>query len=54
MKTKLEAGILVQEFIRDVGIPDHIHTDGAKKMTQREWKRTCNEAGNKMTNTEKA
>jgi hypothetical protein len=33
MKAKSEAPNALQEFIRDVGIPDHIHSDGAKEMT---------------------
>jgi len=51
-KRKSEAPYSLQELIRDVGIPSHMHTDGAKEMTMGDWKRTCQEAGIKMTHTE--
>jgi hypothetical protein len=53
MKAKSEAGTALQELIQDVGIPEHIHTDGAKELTLGTWKKACNEAGIKMTQTEK-
>jgi hypothetical protein len=53
MRSKSEAPTALQEFIRDVGIPDHIHSNGAKEMTLGAWKKTCYEAGIRMTNTEK-
>ncbi len=45
MKLKSEAGYALQELIQDVGIPYHIHTDGAKEMTMGNWKQLCQEAG---------
>jgi hypothetical protein len=32
-KLKFEAGHSLQEFLQDVGIPKHLHTDVAKEMT---------------------
>jgi hypothetical protein len=52
-KHKSEAPYSLQEFIRDVGIPAHIHTDGALEMVLGNWKRICQEAGIRMSNTEK-
>jgi len=54
MKSKSEAPLALQELIQDIGIPEHIHTDGAKEMTVGNWKKTCNEYGIKMSHTEKA
>ncbi len=54
MKLKSEASLALQELIQDVGIPSHIHTDGAKEMTQGNWKKICNEFAIKMSQTEKA
>jgi hypothetical protein len=51
-KRKSEASYSLQELIRDVGIPSHMHTDRAKEMMMGDWKRTCQEAGIKMTHTE--
>jgi hypothetical protein len=52
-KRKSEAPYSLQELIQDVGIPSHIHTDGAKEMTVGDWQRICQEAGIKMSHTEK-
>ena len=41
MKTKAEAGYALQDTIREIGIPSHIHTDGAKELTQGRWKEIC-------------
>jgi hypothetical protein len=54
MKSKGEAHLALQELFHDVGIPQHIHTDGAKEMVLGNWKKTCNEYGIKMSQTEKA
>jgi hypothetical protein len=32
MKSKSEAPLALQELIQDIGIPEHIHTDGAKEI----------------------
>ncbi len=44
----------MREFIQDVGIPDHLHTDGAKEMTMGTWKQVCQDAGIRMSQTEKS
>jgi hypothetical protein len=44
MKLKSEAGYALKELISDVGIPKHIHTDGAKKFPIGTWKQVCREA----------
>jgi uncharacterized lipoprotein YehR (DUF1307 family) len=54
MKAKSEAILALQELIQDIGIPEHVHTDGAKEMTAGDWKKICNEFGIKMSQTEKA
>jgi len=54
MKNKGEAPLALQELIQDIGIPQHIHTDGAKEMVLGNMKKTCNEYGIKMSQTEKA
>jgi hypothetical protein len=53
MKAKSEAGYALKELIQDVGIPKHLHTDGAKELTMGIWKQVCKEAGIKSTTTEK-
>ncbi len=53
MKLKSEAGYALQKLIQDVGIPEHIHSDGAKEMTLRKWNQICREAGIKTSHTEK-
>jgi hypothetical protein len=50
---KSEAPQALKELIQDVGIPSEIHTDGAKELTQGSWKQTCQEAGIRVTQTEK-
>jgi hypothetical protein len=52
MKAKSEAGFVLKELIQDVGIPKHIHTDGAKELTLGTWKDACHDAGIRVTNTE--
>jgi hypothetical protein len=52
MWLKSQAGYALQELIQYVGIPHHIHTDGAKEMTMGNWKQICQEAGIKMSQTE--
>jgi hypothetical protein len=49
MQSKAEAPLALQELIQDVGIPNHVHTDGAKEMTMGQWKSICNDYGIKMT-----
>jgi hypothetical protein len=51
-RLKSEAGALLQEFLLDVGIPRHLHTDIAKEMTLGTWARVCKDAGIKTTTTE--
>jgi hypothetical protein len=53
MRAKSEAGHALKELIQDVGIPKHLHTDGAKELTMGLWNQVCKEAGIKTTNTEK-
>jgi len=33
MKLKSEAGYALQEMIREIGIPNHIHSGGSKELT---------------------
>jgi hypothetical protein len=51
-RLKSEAGASLQEFLQDVGIPRHLHTDNAKEMTLGTWARVCKDAGIKTTTTE--
>ncbi len=51
-KFKSEAGTSLQEFIQDIGIPRHLHTDNAKEMTLGTWARVCKDAVIKTTTTE--
>ncbi len=53
IKAKSEAGHALQELLKDVGIPDHIHTDNAKELTAGKWRDVCRDANIKMTQTEK-
>jgi len=45
MKLKSEAGYTLREYIQDVGIPQSIHTNGAKELTLGNWKQVCRDAG---------
>jgi hypothetical protein len=51
-KLKSEAGYSLQEFLQDVGIPRHLHTDVAKEMTLGTWSKVCKEAGIKTSTSE--
>jgi hypothetical protein len=53
MKLKSEAGYALQELIQGVGIPEQIHTDGAREMTMGSWRQTCRDAGIRTSQTEK-
>jgi len=53
MKSKSEAGVARQDLIRDVGVPDHIHSDGAKETMMGKQKQDCSDTGIKLTQTEK-
>ena len=52
MSLKSEAGYALKEIIHDLGIPKRIHTDDAKELTMGTWKKTCQEHGIIMSNTE--
>ena len=52
MKSKGHAYLALQEFVQDVGIPKHIHTDDAKELIEGKWKALVNEYGIKQTMTE--
>jgi len=52
MESKAEAGYALQDTIRDIGIPNHIHTDGAKELIQGRWKEICKDANINTTHTE--
>jgi len=43
MQLKSKAPIALKNFIKDVGIPQTVHSDNAKELMQGEWKRTCND-----------
>ena len=51
-RLKSEAGFSLQEFLQDIGIPRHIHTDVAKEMTLGTWQKVCKEAGIKTSTSE--
>jgi hypothetical protein len=53
MITKSEAGYALQEFIKDVGIPMKMYTDGAKELTLGKWRDICRESNIRMTQVEK-
>ena len=53
MKNKSEAGYALQETIREIGIPNHIHMDGAKELTQGKWRDICWDANITTTQTER-
>jgi len=52
LKSKSEAPNAPREFIQDVGIPSHLHTDEAKELTIGRWKEICNSHGIRQTQTE--
>jgi len=51
MASKSEAGYALQEVIREIGIPNQIHTDGAKELTQGRWRDICRDANILTTQT---
>jgi hypothetical protein len=51
-RLKSQADFSLQEFLQDVGIPRHIHTDVAKEMTLGTWQKVCKEAGIKTSTSE--
>jgi len=53
MKLKSEAGFALKEMIREIGIPNHIHSDGAKELTLGKWKEVCRDSNIFTTQTEK-
>jgi hypothetical protein len=38
MKRKGDAGDALAELFEDKGVPTHLHTDGAKELTEGRWK----------------
>lgn len=50
--TKAHASTALKITVQDIGIPSHIHTDGAREMTRGEWKEYCDLLGIKMTHVE--
>lgn len=54
MQSKGEAVEALNQLIRDVVIPEQLHTDGAKEMTLGNWKKICNEYRIKMSNAKKS
>jgi len=52
MRLKSEMPNALKCFIRDVGIPQTIHSDNAKELMQGEWKEICNEFMINTTYTE--
>jgi hypothetical protein len=52
MKRKGEAPDALRFFIEEVGIPSHLHTDGAPELTQGRWADICRDAGIRTTCTE--
>jgi hypothetical protein len=45
MEAERFAGNALSEFFQDVGIPTHIHTDGAKALTEGNWKKVREDQG---------
>jgi hypothetical protein len=52
MKRKGEAPDALRFLLAEVGIPSHLHTDGAPEMTKGRWGDICREAGIRTTTTE--
>lgn len=52
MRLKSEAPNALMEFIQDIGIPSHMHSDNAKELNQGKWKQCLTEYQIKHTNTE--
>jgi len=52
MKSKGDAPLALQDFVHDIGMPRHIHTDDAKELMAGGWKKIINEYGIKQTHTE--
>ena len=52
MKSKSEAHFALSNFFFDIGIPTIIHSDGAKELTQGEFKRKCRSHSIKQTCSE--
>jgi hypothetical protein len=52
MKRKSEAASTLIQLIQDIGIPSHIHTDGARELQYGKWRDVCQEYGIKQTITE--
>ena len=50
--TKAHAPTALKIVVQDIGIPSHIHTDGAREMTRGEWKKYCDLLAIKMTHVE--
>jgi hypothetical protein len=53
IKLKSETGLALQGLIQDVGIPQHIHLDGAKEMMLGTRKQVCRDSGIKSSQTER-
>ena len=53
MKNKSEAGYALQDVIREIGIPNQIHSDGAKELTQGHSRDVCQDANVLTTQTER-
>eukprot|EP00957_Ditylum_brightwellii_P180820 13775162-Ditylum_brightwellii.AAC.1 len=53
MTSKGEAANALDQIFQDLGVPNHIHTDGAKELNLRKWKDVQEKYGGiKQTNTE--
>ena len=53
MTSKGEAGNALDQTFQDLGVPNHIHTDGAKELNLGKWKDVREKySGIKQTNTE--
>jgi hypothetical protein len=44
IKNKSDAGHALQELIKEVGTPKHLHTDGAKELPIGKWKQVCRDS----------
>jgi hypothetical protein len=45
LKSKGDAGMALEELFQDVGVPTHMHTDGAKALTTGQWRKVCQSYG---------
>jgi hypothetical protein len=45
LKSKGDARMALEELFQDVGVPTHMHTNGAKELTTGHWRKVCQSYG---------